>query len=71
MIFCMVVLAAGFARDTPERRLDLKSLNKQTQTEELETPGPELLSLCSSRFAGKTRAKQRNRGCTVGARTPP
>jgi hypothetical protein len=41
----MVFLTAGFARETAEKRLDPKSLKRQTQAEELGTPGPELLSL--------------------------
>ena len=41
----MVFLIAVFARETAEKRLDLKSLKKQTKDEELGTPCPELLSL--------------------------
>ena len=41
----MVFLIAGFARETAEERLDLKSLKRQTKAEELGTRGPELLSL--------------------------
>jgi hypothetical protein len=41
----MVFITAGFARETAEKWLDLKSLKRQTQAEELGTPGRELLSL--------------------------
>jgi hypothetical protein len=38
-------LTAGFARETAEKRLDLKSLKGQTKAEELGTPDFHLLSL--------------------------
>ena len=41
----MVFLTAGFARETVEKRLDLKSLKGQTKAEELADVVPELLSL--------------------------
>ena len=41
----MVFLTVGFARETAEERLDLKSFKGQTKAEELGTPCPELLSL--------------------------
>jgi hypothetical protein len=40
----MVVLSAGFARVLPKKRLELKSLKRQTKAEEERTPGPFLLS---------------------------
>jgi hypothetical protein len=41
----MVVLSAGFARVFSEKRLELKSLKRQTKAEEEGTRGPFLLSL--------------------------
>ena len=41
----MVFLTAGFARETAEKRLDLKTLKGQTKDEELADDVPELLSL--------------------------
>jgi hypothetical protein len=41
----MVFSTAGFARVFPEKRLELKSLNKLTKAEELADDVPELLSL--------------------------
>ena len=41
----MVFLTTGFPSETAETRLDLKSIKRQTQAEELETPCPQLLSL--------------------------
>ena len=37
-------LTAGFARETTEERLDLKSLKGRTKAKELRTPDPHLLS---------------------------
>ena len=41
----MVFLTAGFARETAEKRLDLKSRKGQTKAEMLTDDVPELLSL--------------------------
>jgi hypothetical protein len=41
----MVVLTAGFARVFPQKRLELKSLEKQTKAEELRKQLPRFLSL--------------------------
>ena len=41
----MVFLTADFIVEMAEKRLDLKSLNRQSKAEELGTPGPELHSL--------------------------
>jgi hypothetical protein len=41
----MVFSTAGFARVFPEKRLELKSLKRQTKAEEEGTRGPFLLSL--------------------------
>ena len=41
----MVFPTAGFARVFPEKRLELKSLKRQTKAEELGDPVPELLIL--------------------------
>jgi hypothetical protein len=41
----MVFLTIGFARETAEKRLDLKSLKGQTKAEERADDVPELLSL--------------------------
>jgi hypothetical protein len=44
----MVFSTIGFAEETAEERLDLKSLKGQTMAEELRAPCRELLSLCLS-----------------------
>ena len=41
----MVFLTAGFPPVFPEKRLELKSLTRQTEAEELGARYPELLSL--------------------------
>jgi len=41
----MVFSTAGLARVFPEKQLELKSLKKQTKTEERRGPAAELLSL--------------------------
>ena len=42
---CMVFLTESFARETAEKRLDLKSLKRQTKAEELGQQLPQFLSL--------------------------
>ena len=59
----MVFLTAGFAGVFPEKRLELKSLNKQTKTEELGDQVPELLSLRLS-HSGKMAEPRLHRGGT-------
>jgi hypothetical protein len=41
----MVFSTTGFAPVFPEKRLELKSLKRQTKAEELGAPCPEILSL--------------------------
>jgi hypothetical protein len=64
----MVFSTAGFAPVFPEKRLELKSLKGWTKAEEVRDWVWDRLFI-SSRFSGKSGAKRRNRGCTVGERT--
>ena len=67
----MVFSTARFARVFYEKRLELKSFKRQTQTEDLEDPVPEFLSLRLSLKAFLVRAvfeeKLAQNGGTEGA----